>query len=128
MISSLRKNGYEIGVHSYSHRRLGDLEGEELCREIAFAREKFREKGIVTSYFAYPYGFYGDFSKNTEKVIKESGYEASFTNIMGDNVPGDDIFRLKRTRVSWRDNPLRFRMKIGGAYDWVDSMKRRLIR
>ena len=126
MVLSLKEKGYEIGSHSYSHRRLSALNDEELDKETLYTKKKFEEKGIPTEYFSYPYGFYGDFSEETEEKIKRSGYKASFTNIMGDNAAGDDAFGLRRTRVSWRDTPFRFRMKIEGAYDWVDALKYRL--
>lgn len=123
MIFSIKKKGFEIASHSYSHKRLSGLTDGDLAKETIFAKNKFEEKGISVELFAYPYGFYGDFSDKTEAFIKEAGYKACLTNIMGDNRHGDDLFRLKRTRVSWRDNPLRFKMKINGAYDWIDTFK-----
>ncbi len=128
MISSLKEKGLEIGSHSYSHKGLRTLGDEDLHREIVYAKKKFEERGIPVEYFAYPYGFYRDFSNKTEALIKEAGHKACLTNIMGDNSPGDNLFRLKRTRISWRDNSFRFKMKIGGAYDWVDVLKYKLSR
>ena len=125
-VISLKEKGFGIGVHACSHRRLDRLSDEELEKETVNARERFREKGIDADFFAYPYGFYGDFSERTERAIRKSGYKACFTGIMGENRPGDNLLEIKRTRVSWRDNPFRFRMKIEGAYDWVDSLKRML--
>lgn len=125
-VYSLIEKGYEIGSHSYSHRRLSGLEGEELVKEIGYAKKKFEEKGIRIRYFSYPYGFYGDFSERTEEAVKLAGYKGAFINVMGENRAGDNLYRLKRTRVSWRDNPIQFKMKINGAYDWVDSLKYRI--
>lgn len=126
MVFSLKEKGFEIGSHSYSHQRLTTLKDEDLHRETAYAKEKFEEKGIQVEYFAYPYGAYGDFSEETESFVKEAGYKACLVNVMGDNFPGDNLFRLKRTRISWRDNPFRFKMRINGAYDWVDTLKYKL--
>lgn len=123
MVFSLKERGFEIGSHSYSHKRLGALNDEDLEKETGYAKRKFEEKGIPVEYFAYPYGFYGDFSEKTEKAIRKTGFKTCFTSIMGDNKPGDDLFELKRTRISWRDNPFRFKMKINGFYDWVDKLK-----
>jgi peptidoglycan/xylan/chitin deacetylase (PgdA/CDA1 family) len=123
---SLKEKGFGIGSHSYSHRRLSALKGEELDMETVYAKKKFEERGINVEYFAYPYGFYGDFSKEIEAFVKKAGYKACLTNIMGENIPGDNLFRLKRTRISWRDTPFRFKMKINGAYDWVDALKYKL--
>ena len=125
-VISLKEKGFGIGVHARSHRRLNRLSDEEIKTETVNAREMFREKGIDADFFAYPYGFYGDFSERTERAVRKSGYKACFTGIMGENRPGDNLLEIKRTRVSWRDNPFRFRLKIEGAYDWVDSLKRML--
>ncbi len=123
MLTSLRKRGFELGSHSYSHNRLSTLTDDELETEIAGSKKRFEEMGIPVKYFAYPYGFYSDFSKKTQDLIKKAGYSACFTNIMGGNHPGDNLFELRRTRTSWRDNALRFKMKIDGAYDWIDTLK-----
>lgn len=128
MVFSLMEKGYEIGAHSYSHKQLNMLKDEDLDREIVYVKKKFEEKGIPVKYFAYPYGFYGNFSEKTEELVKKAGYKACFTNIMGNNRPGDNFFELKRTRISWRDNPFRFKMKINGAYDLLDTLKYRLSR
>jgi len=123
MIHALKEKGFEIGSHSYSHKRLNISEDKLLETEIAYTKKKFKEKGIDAGCFAYPYGFYGDFSDTAERFVKQAGYIACVTNIMGSNCPEDDLFTLKRTRVSWRDTPFRFKMKISGAYDWVDVLK-----
>lgn len=39
----------------------------------------------------------------TVDKVKRSGYEAAFTNLIGESHRGDDIFLLKRTRVSEND-------------------------
>ncbi len=123
MIFSLKKRGFEFGSHSYSHKRLSTLTDDDLEIEIADSKKNFEEKGIAVKYFAYPYGFYSDFSKKTQNLVKKAGYLACFTNILGENYPENNLFELKRTRISWRDNAFRFKMKIDGAYDWVDSLK-----
>lgn len=128
MIKSLKDREFEIGCHSYSHSPLVTLSDSILEREIVHVKQEFEKKGVKVDFFAYPYGNYGHFSQKTEERIREAGYKACFTSIMGDNVAGDNLFELKRTRVSWRDNPLRFRLKLEGAYDWVDTLKRKLIK
>lgn len=124
----LKTEGFEIGSHSYSHRRLSELGDDELDKETTLSKRRLFENGIDAEYFAYPRGFYGDFSERTEAFVRSAGYKACFTNIMGENNPGDNLFELKRTRVSWRDTGFRYLMKINGAYDWVDTMKHALSR
>lgn len=128
MVLSLKEKGFAIGSHSYSHQRLKSLKNTDLDREIAYAKQEFEKKGLAVEFFSYPYGSCEDFSEATEARIRQAGYKACVTNIMGDNSTGDNVFRLKRTRVSWRDNAFRFRLKINGAYDWLDTLKYILLR
>lgn len=127
-VLSLKAKGFEIGSHSYSHKRVSALKNEDLEREVVGSKKAFEKRGMPVKYFAYPFGFYGDFSPETETAVKRAGYEACFTNIMGENYSGDNLFRLKRTRIAWRDNAFSFRMRINGAYDWVDAIKYKFLR
>lgn len=126
MLSFLQNKGFGIGSHSYSHKRLSTLDYEDLDKETVYVKKQFKDAGIQVEYFAYPYGFHEDFSDKTEESVRKAEYKACLTDIMGNNYLGDNLYRLKRTRVSWRDRPFRFRMKINGAYDWVDRLKYRL--
>lgn len=71
MVFSLKKRGFEFGSHSYSHKRLSTLADDVLETEIANSKKGFEEKGIAIKYFAYPYGFYSDFSKKTQGLVKK---------------------------------------------------------
>ena len=122
-IRQLQKEGFDIGCHSYSHRRLAALTREELDADLHSSKDALEAENIAARYFAYPFGFYGDFSEETKRAVKQAGYEAAFTDILGLVVTGDDLFELKRTRVSWRDTPARFKLKLCGAYDWIDVLK-----
>jgi len=54
--------------------------------------------------------------------IKNSGYEKAYSNIMGmDNSPSEP-FAINRIRVYPCDNIFRFRMKVAGAYNWIDRI------
>jgi len=124
-VLSLLADGMTIGSHGLKHADLGSLlqQDQRLRDEICRSKNMLeKELGREILYFAYPYGCRGSFNAASEKIIRESGYKAAFTNIMGVNKSGDNIFTLKRTRVSWLDTPFRFRMKLKGAYDWVDSI------
>jgi len=122
-IREIAGQGFEIGCHAYSHKSLAKMSGQELAREVNGAKEVFEKNGFKVKYFAYPYGFFSDFSEKTGELIKKSGFEAAFTNVMGDNNPGDNLYTLKRVRVSWRDNSFRFKLKLAGCYDWLDKLK-----
>ena len=66
-VLSLHRRGHEIGCHTFSHRRVSDLDVASLGNEILRNREYFRalDASIETRTFAYPYG-YGSFGRKTQ--------------------------------------------------------------
>jgi peptidoglycan/xylan/chitin deacetylase (PgdA/CDA1 family) len=124
----LKRRGFEIGSHSYSHKRLNAATVEDLKLQIVQTRAFFQDNAVAVRYFAYPYGYYGDFPDTAQALAEKAGYEACFTNVMGANYSSADIFKMRRLRMSWRDNSLRFRMRLAGAYDWVDKFKRPFLK
>lgn len=117
--------GMSIGSHTLNHVNLGEKSDDPdmLYEEIAVSRNKLEDKfKTPVKYFAYPFGCKGSYNKATENIVRESGYLAAFTNIFGSNKKGDNPFEIKRTRITWDDNLFNFRMKLAGAYDWIDNL------
>jgi peptidoglycan/xylan/chitin deacetylase (PgdA/CDA1 family) len=119
-IKFLSKTGLvSFGAHSLSHRRLSGLGQEDLMRELIISK-KMLEDNLKTKIdlFAYPFGSYGSFDSRTESVLKSSGYKAAFTTIAGCNTQRTNLFRLRRTRISWYDDEREFKKELTGGYDW----------
>lgn len=51
---------------------------------------------LGTRYFAYPFGQY---SGETKKILKETGFTMAFTVVEGYAKPGDDLFEIKRIGI-----------------------------
>ncbi len=110
-----------IGSHGWSHRALGSLSTEEQLQEARQSRELLNQQlGLPVRWFAYPYGCKGSYSSQTTESLKQTGYEAACSNLMGTNRSGDSLWEMKRTRIGWEDTLWRFRLKMAGAYDWID--------
>ncbi len=110
-----------VGSHGWSHRALGDLPAQEQLQEVRQSREQLNQRlGLPVRWFAYPYGCRGSYSPETIECLKQAGYEAACSNLMGTNPTGDSLWELKRTRIGWEDSLWRFRLKMAGAYDWID--------
>lgn len=108
-----------FGAHSLSHRRLRDLSLEELERELVVSKKVLEENLMKkVDLFAYPFGSYDSFDLRAEKVLKSGGYKAAFTTIAGLNTPKTNLFRLRRTRISWYDDKKEFKKELEGDYDW----------
>mgnify|MGYP001561430839 FL=1 len=118
-----------VGSHTLNHKNLGrdNLSQKLLQEEIRLSKQKLENLlNTPVKYFAYPFGCKGSFNKITEEEVRKSGYAAACTNIFGTNRQGENPFTLKRTRITWNDTPLKFRIKLKGAYDWVDRLQARV--
>lgn len=117
-----------VGSHGWTHRRLSDLSIADQRREIEQSKSAL-EAGLGKSitWFAYPYGHRGSFFGETIACLQHAGFKGACTNVMGVNQAGDSSWTLKRTRIGWEDHLWRFRLKMAGAYDWVDRWQTRKI-
>lgn len=125
-VSKLLSMNMSIGSHTLSHINLGSISDDDknrLREEIRTSKTRLEERlNTPVKYFAYPFGSKKSYNRVTEEIVRESGYEAAFTNILGSNKKGDDLFKLKRTRIDWNDTLFKFKMKLDGAYDWIDRI------
>lgn len=120
-LRKIADSGIEIGSHTISHKNLADINMREAHREITDSKKIIEDKiGKAVKYFAYPYGSKLSFNKRIKEAVMAAGYEKAFVNIMGFNHVDSDQYELKRIRIYNNDNMPRFRMKIAGAYSWID--------
>ena len=124
-VKEISARGHLIGSHTLNHKCLSKIDRDDLKKEI-FESKKIIEKNIQkeVKYISYPFGFYDSFNEKIKNLCKEAGYKAAFSNILGDVNKNSDLYELRRVRISKKDKGLRFIMKLAGAYDWVDSIKR----
>jgi len=122
-LREIANKGIDIGSHTLTHPDLSKLNNEIIHREI-FESKKIIEDNIgkEVKYFAYPYGAKNTFNERIKQIVKNSGYEKAYTNIMGFNSRSSDLYELRRIRIYSTDNMFRFKIKINGAYNWVDKI------
>lgn len=112
-------------AHSVTHRKLRGLPRAELARELRGSKRRLEDElqqPVAT--LAYPYGSYDAFDAATIAEARAAGFTAAMTTIAGINRPGADLFRLRRTRISWVDALPEFHMAMGGAFDWYAAYQR----
>lgn len=121
MVKEMSEAGLEIGSHTVTHRNMGLLDDDSAVTEAVVSRSRISEMipGQVRS-LAYPFGNKGSFTDRTIAILKESGYERAYTNMMGMDNSKDEPFAIRRIRVYGDDDIFRFKMKVRGAYNWVD--------
>lgn len=119
--------GFEIGSHSLSHKSLLSMDEKAAYQEASQSRQRLSEAlGHKVRSFSYPYGAYGYFNAKTAGVLRSAGYDRMFTNVMGMDNSKENPSAIRRIRIYSYDNMLRFRMKIAGAYNWVDMVSSKL--
>lgn len=122
----LHQQGFAIGSHGCSHRRLSTLPESEQSVEVK------KSKKIIESYlneqirlFSYPHGSY---NARTKEMLQNEGYSVACSSIYGVNKRGVDSFKLRRIEVVASDNLFEFQKKVIGSYDWLSFFQNGKIR
>lgn len=89
-IAALARHGVEIGVHTMTHRDLGQsLSEAELREEIVGARDALEAMvGSPLRYFAFPFGQTANVSQAAVEKVQEAGYAGWCSAFGGYNLPG----------------------------------------
>jgi peptidoglycan/xylan/chitin deacetylase (PgdA/CDA1 family) len=97
----LEQHGISIQSHGISHRRLSELDQNELEREIMGSKALLESRlRRAVDVFSYPYGDCGHDGSDTARVLRRAGYKAAF-GFGGRpmNVPLADVYRVERIPV-----------------------------
>jgi peptidoglycan/xylan/chitin deacetylase (PgdA/CDA1 family) len=122
-VRELRKAGIEFGSHTVSHPELRRLSLLEVERELRDSKDQMEQQlSEQVTAFAYPYAFPQDipeFARALHGLLVQAGYTCCATTEIGRVKAGDDPFRLKRLPANGLDDPLFFKAKLDGGYDWL---------
>jgi len=108
-----------FGSHTLGPEPLVNIKSEiELRKEIFDAKKILQEKlGSAVNIFSYPGGLFNERIKN---LVKEAGYKAAVVTNPGKRFPNDDIYALKRLRISSSSNNLFvFWVESSGYYNFM---------
>lgn len=107
--------GMELGSHSCSHARLGELPRDAAQYEIAESRAALRRMfGVPVEHFAYPFG---DFTAETVELVRRAGYRSAVTVLPGAARADDDPLRLPRILVNGEWRLWRFLLQVATPYE-----------
>lgn len=127
-IEELAAGGVDFGSHTVTHRRLVDLDWEEVRWELAESKTRLEAVlGKDIRAFSLPYAFpEGNkvFCGRLLDMLKEVGYELLVTTRLGRQRACDGAAGVRRLPCSEADDPALFRRKLGGAYDWLYHLQR----
>lgn len=97
-VTEMAHAGMQIESHTMSHADLTVKTPDELTYELQKSKSLIQERtGHVVHFLAYPSGKY---NSRVMESAKQAGYQAAFTTQPGFWKPGDNLFALKRVRVS----------------------------
>jgi peptidoglycan/xylan/chitin deacetylase (PgdA/CDA1 family) len=93
--------GMDIQSHSITHPHLRALAPDAAFKEIAESKailEKRLGKPVIA--FCYPFG---EYNQAIIEMVKRAGYESAVTLASGYRQRADELYTLRRIRVSYRD-------------------------
>lgn len=115
-----RTPGITIGSHTLSHPYLPTISDALAQQEIATSRTEIAARlQRPVAYFCYPSG---DLSPRELQLVRHAGYAAAVSVAPGVNHRNADLFQLKRTEITDRDDDSQFRLKIAGAFDPIHQL------
>jgi peptidoglycan/xylan/chitin deacetylase (PgdA/CDA1 family) len=108
-----------FGSHTLSHKYLEEFKNEEdLKKEVFDSKRILEEKlGRKVNIFSYPTG---RFTPRMRQMVIDAGYKVAVTTSPGKNFANNDIFALKRLRISATcDNLFVFWVETSGYYTFL---------
>lgn len=112
-ISEWLAAGHEVGAHSLTHPHLTRLGADPAREEIGGAKRKLEDLlGCEIRHFCYPYG---DWNPAVRDLVAEAGYETACTTEPGINLPGDDLYAIRRFTARYRSRSWRSLLEVLGS-------------
>lgn len=115
----LAGSGWEIGSHSRTHRRLTQLDDDELRTELEESRKECTARvGIPCDTFAYPYG---DVDPRVARMTAAAGYRAAAA--LSSSLQPNGLHRWPRIGIYHEDQAWRFRLKVDPTMRWIRTTR-----
>lgn len=122
-LREMSKNNIHIGSHTLSECYLPDIKDDKrLKREIVESRRIIRSKipdgGDFLAYCS------GGFNEKIRQLVIDAGYKGACATNPGSTYPKNDIYALKRVRISrTSDNLFVFWIETSGFYTWIKEVR-----
>mgnify|MGYP001616390527 CR=1 FL=1 len=120
----LLKDNIALGSHTRNHAYLPSITSDAVLADEIAGSKKIIEKntGVPAPHLCYPTG---GFTEKVKHMAREAGYEAAFTTNRGMRGSYQDLYELKRIKVTNSDTnkPLSFWAKLSGYYNIFRSQR-----
>jgi len=108
-----------IGSHTVNHPKLVSLNEDQARRELSLSKQQLEELlGRDVVLFSFPYG---EYNERLVHWCREAGYESVFTTIPTRLFHRPGQYVQGRVSVDPSDWRLEFRLKVAGAYSWLEG-------
>jgi peptidoglycan/xylan/chitin deacetylase (PgdA/CDA1 family) len=113
-----------FGSHTLDHAALTRIPLVQLIPEIAGSKRLLEEKlGRTVALFSYPVG---DFNEHVRSAVKAAGYTAADATNPGGRASDNDVFAIKRLRISENAaNPVVFFIETSGYYNFLRETRQK---
>jgi len=113
-----------IGSHTISHKWLPAMGTKELRSELADSKRILEERtGRPVNTLCYPIGAHDD---RVKTEAERSGYSCAVATNPGRYIPNDDVYAIKRIKISrTSDNLFVFWFETSGYYTWTKEWRGR---
>lgn len=116
-------SGMEIGAHTRTHPHLTRCNDNSLREEIHTCKHELEDLlGTAVTQFCYPYGDHDD---RVVKAVRLAGFTAATTTIRGRACYRNDILRLPRIPIRFKDRLPKTCIRIVTAYEDRLTQRRR---
>ncbi|NQU95888.1 MAG: polysaccharide deacetylase family protein [Candidatus Omnitrophica bacterium] len=118
----MQKNNITIGSHTMAHSFLPWMADRDVQKELVESKKILKKiTGQRIDLFSYPLG---RFSDKTKEIVKDAGYIGAVATSPGRPKPSDDIYALKRIRISMSsDNLAVFWIETSGYYTFIKEVR-----
>ncbi len=94
----MQRSGMAMGGHSHRHSPLATLRYGELAQDLTRCSDLMQQnlENQDVWPFSYPYGKADSFNKGVIEILRQLGYRFSLCTEPGINLPGADLFAIRR--------------------------------
>jgi peptidoglycan/xylan/chitin deacetylase (PgdA/CDA1 family) len=125
-LCQLDQEGFELLSHGVKHVPLAEIPDSELWSEVSHSKEQLEQVlGHQVGGISYPHG---SWDERVCEAAKQAGYEFGLTIEPKTIDNTTDNLRMGRFSVTPKDGPLKFSLKVSGAYKVTSYLRAAKIR
>lgn len=119
-LSSLAREGVEIGSHTVTHPRLTQIPLVEAWKELTHSKAEIeRNIGVSVRSFCYPNGERDDYDERIVELVRLSGYESATVTLK----PGmGEVNVYEVGRIAAQDSMPQFRRSVSGLRQLASAL------